>query len=205
LTLRSLIWKVPPCHSMRACEREDPRVVDAVGGLRAAAEHRRQVRAGEGAAAVEPGEADAVGFGRRDGALEGGRRHALAEAARLETVDLHRLLAAAQLQPREQTEAAAVLAVQAVDDLLRAQGLVVAGAVEQARRHVDGVAEAVAVDLHDLAVGHRHLQLERGQSGPATARGVGDDTLERFVHVVGGLDAAGRAVEHRHQASLRAS
>ena len=141
-----------------------------------------------------------LALGGRDGPLEGGGRHALAEAAGLEPVDLHGLLAPAQLQPRQQPEAAAVLAVQSLDHLLGAQGLVVAGTVEQARGHVDGVAEAVAVELHDLPVGDRHLQLERGQPGPAAARGVGDDALERIVHVVGGLDASGGAVEHGHQA-----
>ena len=41
------------------------------------------------------------------------------------------------------------------------QRLVVAGVVEQARGHVDGVAEAVARHLDDLAARQRHLQAQR--------------------------------------------
>jgi hypothetical protein len=56
---------------------------------------------------------------------------------------------------------------QALQHLDGDQGLVVAGMVEQARRHVDGVAEAVAGHLDDFAARQRHLQSQHAQAREA--------------------------------------
>ena len=67
--------------------------------------------------------------------------------------------------------------------------LVVAGVVEQTRRHVDGIAEVVAGHLDDFAVRQADLQLERRGSaacGKSACR-AGADAFQRVVHLVGGL------------------
>jgi hypothetical protein len=48
------------------------------------------------------------------------------------------------------------------------QGFVVAGVVQQPRRHVDGVAKAVARHLHHFAARQRHLQAQGAQARRGT-------------------------------------
>jgi hypothetical protein len=70
----------------------------------------------------------------------------------------------------------------------RDQRLVVAGVVEQARGHVDGVAEVVAADLHRLAERDAHLQLQAGlrEAGQRVAPPHHD--VDLLVHLVRRLD-----------------
>ena len=135
---------------------------------------------------------------------------------------MHRLDAAAQLHPVEAAKARPLPLAELLDDAGGGERLVVAGVVEQARGDVDGVAEDVARHLDHLALRQPDLELQRDrrprwQRRRAAVAGfflidllvvrrfrlglLGHaDARHRVVHVVGGGDAFGRRLEHRHQA-----
>jgi hypothetical protein len=73
--------------------------------------------------------------------------------------------------------------------------------VEQPGRHVDGVAEAVAPHLDDLAARQAHLQAQRAQARRRTALVAAmNHAFEHVVHQHGGLHGGQGIIEDGHQA-----
>jgi hypothetical protein len=162
--------------------------------------HDGQLADVEHAVQVGPLQANAVGLGRCEHRLTELCGGGIDAAVRLEHEDMHGLGAAAQIDAIEAAETRTPGRRQAVAELGRHQGLVVAGMVDQARRDVDGVAEAVALHLDDLAVGHRHLQAQRLEAGGGAALTAhGDQAGECFVHGQRGIQCSGGRLEDGHQ------
>ena len=179
----------------------DPGVVDAERTGGATAQDQRQLAAFEHLGSAVPFHAQAAGLVDAHARFE--LRGGSVGIAAGQQVDVHRLHAAAQVHFIEVAQPGAGFPGEFLEDLAGDQGLVVAGVVDQAGGHVDGVAEAIATDLDHLTRGHRHLQLQPGRGidlaavrGGGPGRGLG----QGFVHLDRGHDRRAHMRKDGHQA-----
>mmetsp|Transcript_59163 Transcript_59163/g.139445 ORF Transcript_59163/g.139445 Transcript_59163/m.139445 type:complete len:253 (+) Transcript_59163:439-1197(+) len=177
------------------------RIGDAVGGLHAAAKHDRHVEDVEDAVQVTPDQPHAIGLGRAHRLAElGCGRVGRGERRGIHAVDMDRLDAATHRDAVEAAKAPLGGVVQAAQHFGSDEDFSIAGMVDQTRRHIDSVAETVAIELDHLTARECHLQPQRQHCRVVEAPRTLHGALQHVLHALGGAHAVSRRLESGHQA-----